>query len=263
MSKLSGNKPGQIRRREILELIKGREQCTIDELKAHFDVSIPTLYRDINELADEHLIGKKHGSVEYLKKRPRDISLDSRFEERMNRQSDAKEIIARKAVALLEEDDVIFLDSSTTVLRLVREFAQLNLGRLTIITNSCSIIGEFASLPPAMTLISIGGTYNPQLHSFLGGIATKALETLRINKLFFSAVGVSTTGAYTFHEDHAAFLGQIARRGTPVLLADSNKFEREALFRICELPQLGVLISNEEPPTEIASVCKKSNVQIF
>ncbi|QYY34337.1 DeoR/GlpR family DNA-binding transcription regulator [Ruficoccus sp. ZRK36] len=261
---ISGNKPSQTRRREILDFIKNRRHCTVEEIGQQFDVSIPTIYRDVNELAGEGLISRTHGGVGYIEaeSRPEDWA-QSRFGERMTRQLDAKRKIARKAATLLQEDDVVFLDSSTTVLQLAREAAALNLGRLTIITNSCAIINEFPSLPPTMTLISIGGTYNPQLHSFLGGIATKTVESMRITKLFFSAVGISVNGAFTFQEDHARFLGGLTDMASPILLADSSKFQREALFGICDLTKLSVLVSDTQPPEDIQEACTKSQTRIL
>ncbi|AHF92709.1 DeoR family transcriptional regulator [Opitutaceae bacterium TAV5] len=259
----TGNKPSQVRRREILELLRKREHCTIAELKKQFGVSIPTIHRDIDELAEARLVSKIHGGVEYLAPLSPESSATYGFEDRMNRQSEAKQEIARKAVVLIEEDDVVFLDSSTTALHLAREVARSKSGRLTLITNSCSIIGEFPSFPPSMTLISIGGTYHGQLHSFLGGIAVKTVESLRINKVFFSAVGVSANGVFTFHEDHAAFLARQISRCAPVLLADSSKFGREALFRVCELPQLNAMVSDQKPPKDILQALRNTTVKIL
>lgn len=243
------SKPGRVRRREILELLRECQHCTIAELGERFGISIPTVHRDINELVSANQVRKIHGGVEYALSSENDSSWNSGFEVRLNRYRQAKQEIARKAVHLLHEDDVIFLDSSTTALYLSRELVRADIGRLTVVTNSCCIASEFHCFPRHVTLISVGGVYNPQLNSFLGGIARDTVDSLRIGKVFLSAVGVSEHGIFTFHEDHAAFLRRLLEHcDTGILLADSSKFDREALFRICPLTSLTTVVGDRRIP---------------
>ncbi len=241
----------EIRRRELLALVTKRGHCTIAELSERFDVSVPTVHRDVDLLVASNQVRKIHGGVETMPRSAVDSSWNSGFEVRINRHRDRKREVARKAVQLLESDDTVFLDSSTTALYLAREIAGSDLGRLTIVTNSGCIASEFHRFPRHMTLVNIGGVYNAQLNSYLGRIARDAVTGLRIGKVFLSAVGVSAEGAFTFHEDHAAFLGQLLRDcGTRVLLTDSSKFGREALFRICGLAELSVIVTDRHLSAE-------------
>ena len=239
------SKLSEIRRREMLAFLKDRGHCAIGELGERFGVSVPTVHRDVDLLVAANQVRKIHGGVEYVAPSAVDTSWNSGFEVRLNRHRDRKREIARKAVRLLDPDDTVFLDSSTTTLYLAREIARADLGRLTIVTNSGSVSSEFHRFPRHMTLISIGGVYNAQLNSYLGRIARETVEGLRMGKVFLSAVGVSQDGIFTFHEDHAAFLGQLLGCcDTRVLLADSSKFGREALCRICGLSELTAIVSD-------------------
>jgi DeoR/GlpR family transcriptional regulator of sugar metabolism len=166
--------------------------------------------------------------------------------------------IAEKALALLEEDDVVFLDSSTTCLHLARAIRGSSLHRLTLVTNSNAIANEFPTFPRSFTLISLGGSYNPQLNSFLGGMTRDAAQHLRLRKVFFSAVGVSVDGAFTFHENHADFLRELIERAEQaILLADASKFGRDALFRVCDLPTISLIISDSPLPPDVAAGLEK------
>ena len=235
----------EIRRREVLALLKKRRHCTIAEIAERFDVSVPTVHRDMDLLVAANQVRKIHGGVEYVAPSAVDNSWNSGHEARLKRHRERKREIARKAVDLLAPDDTIFLDSSTTSLYLAREIAGAGLGRLTIVTNSASVASEFHRFPRHMTLISIGGVYNAQLNSFLGGIARETVQGLRIGKMFLSAVGISAAGIFTFHEDHAAFLARLLEAcNTRVLLADSSKFGREALFPICPLNDLTTVVTD-------------------
>ena len=242
-------KPRQVRRREILEHLEKQQHCTIADLSIHFGVSVPTIHRDVNDLISANQARKLHGGVEYVPPSVAESSWNSSFEVRINRHREQKQEIARKAVRLLQPDDVIFLDSSTTALYFSREITRVAHGRLTIVTNSCCIASEFHRFPPHMTLINIGGVYNAQLNSFLGGIARETVDALRIHQVFLSAVGVSENGIFTFHEDHAAFLRRLLERcDTGGLLADSAKFGHEALFRISALSKLSTIVSDHYMP---------------
>lgn len=259
MSISSVTKPSQLRRKEILKLLGEREHCTIVELTERFGVSVPTIYRDVDALVKTQQASKTHGGIKFrpgsaAKQQP----ATDNFEIRLHRQLKAKKEIARKALALLEEDDVVFFDSSTTVLHLAREVTGLRQKRLTVITNSGPVINEFPSFPPSITLIQIGGIYHAQLHSFLGGIAMQTVEALRINKVFFSAVGFTASGAFTFHEDHAAFLKRLMERCKGVFLADSSKFGREALFKICEWRDIDTFVGDSSLPSQALEFIKKS-----
>ena len=112
-------------------------------------------------------------------------------------------------------------------------------------------------MPQHMTLISVGGAYNAQLHSFLGSITQQTLDQLPITKAFVSAVGVSENGLYTFHEPHADFLKHLlSRSSNNILLADASKFNRQAVFHICDLNQINTIVSDRKIPKEAIKYLK-------
>ncbi|MBN2452589.1 MAG: DeoR/GlpR transcriptional regulator [Lentisphaeria bacterium] len=234
---------GGVRRREMLEVIRREGHCTMGELCERFGISLATVHRDTQALVLDHEVRKVHGGVEYVDPALRDGPWNSAFETRIHRHRAQKEEIARRAVSLVQADDVVFLDSSTTVLYLAREIMRSDRDRLTLVTNSVCVASEFHRFPRHMTLISIGGVYNSQLNSCLGGLARDALRGLRIGKTFLSAVGVSEHGIFTFHEDHASFLRELVEDSREaILLADSSKVGREALFRVCGLGALDAAV---------------------
>lgn len=252
-----------IRRQDMQEYLRERGHASIAELCERFGVSVATAHRDLNELLASGVVRKVHGGVEYTAPPGTEENWNSGFATRLRRNCEGKMAIAAKALALLEEDDVIFLDSSTTCLHLARAIRGSSLHRLTLVTNSNAIAAEFPAFPRNFTLLSLGGSYNPQLNSFLGGITRESARHLRLRKVFLSAVGVSADGAFTFHEDHAAFLRELIERGEQaILLADASKFEREALFRVCELSALSLIVSDGVPPSALASACAQAGCGI-
>ncbi|MFA7184532.1 MAG: hypothetical protein WC082_06560 [Victivallales bacterium] len=130
---------------------------------------------------------------------------------------------------------------------MARKLQKAPLSNLTVITNSILIIQEFYLFPPHFFLISVGGNFNCQLNSFLGRTALENLKRLKINKAFFSAVGLTEAGASTFHEAHAEFLKEVlALAEDNYLLIDSTKSGKSGIFAICPLKKIDHVLSDRK-----------------
>jgi DeoR/GlpR family transcriptional regulator of sugar metabolism len=245
------------RAQKILEILNLRQHCTVEELEQELQVSIPTIYRDINKLALRNLIVKNHGTIELPSANlTLDESVNSRHLLRLVKNRIGKEQIAAKAIHLINDDDVIFADSSTTVYYFIKKLLEHHkqFSNLTIVSNSGAIMRELTDPPPSITLIAIGGVYNTKLNSFLGRIAVNAIKQLHLSKAFISAAAVSTSEIYTFHEHHAEFLAQVIEHSdSSWLLADYLKFESRAVFPICRTAELSGIISDAKLPSQIAT----------
>ena len=229
----------------IIDYLKQKKRCSIQELTDRFRVSVATIYRDIAELAARDMVQKVRGGIA-LNERPagQRSSASSPFQERLLRDRDRKEAIAQKALRKIEENDILFLDSSTTVYYLALLLEKSNFSNLTIVTNSVTIIQEFHKFPAHYVRIGLGGSYDVQLNSFLGQATLRELEYLELSKAFLSAFGVADDKVTTNHEHHASLLIKVlelARR--KFLLADSGKFDRSGLFRIAHRRTFDGIIS--------------------
>ncbi len=238
------------RARKILEILNQRKRCSIEEFEPLLGVSAPTIYRDVNDLAKRNLLVKSHGQIELP---PTNLTLDesvnSRYMLRLAKNRIGKEQIAERAMNLISDDDIIFADSSTTVFYFIRKLIENHrrFSNLTIVSNSGAIIRELTDPPPSITLIALGGVYNAKLNSFLGRIALNAIQQLHITRAFISAAAISTSEVFTFHENHAEFLGQVIEHSdSSWLLADHLKFETRAVFPICPTTKFSGIISDNK-----------------
>ena len=246
-----------LRSLEIIDYLKERKYCSMDQLMKHFDVSPATIHRDIADLNRKKLIQKVHGGVSVMPVKE-SATVDSHFSGRINKEIEKKNIIAELALPYIEDGDIIFLDSSTTALHLARKIQKLKLANLTIITNSVHIIQEFCLFPPYFVLVGLGGNYNCQLNSFLGKSAIEGLQRLRIDKAFLSAVGAAAEGVTTYHEEHAEFLEKaMAQSGRKYLLIDSTKFERTGLFKFSDLKDFDIVFSDSKPSAALVDLCHR------
>ena len=218
----------------IVDYLKQKKYCSIRELTDHFKVSGATMYRDIAELTARDVVQRVHGGVALPERAAAGHpSSGSPFQERINWNRDKKEAIARQALGRVGENDILFLDSSTTVYCLAQLLEKTSFSNLTIVTNSAMIIQNFHKYPSHYVRIGLGGSYDLQLNSFLGQATLRELEYLEISKVFISAFGVGDDKVTTNHEHHASLLMKVLDLATHrYLLADGSKFNRSGLFRI-------------------------------
>jgi len=222
-----------IRTFAILDYLKEKKYCSFAELMEYFSISQATAHRDIAELYSSGLIRKIKGGIASVRSADPSLSLPSPYYERIKYNQDAKKAIAQKAIQEIQDGDIIFLDSSTTTFYLAEELYHSNFANLTIITNSVLIMQNFHKYPKHYVLISLGGTYDLPLNSFLGNTALNTLNSIQISKAFVSAFGICDNEVSTNHEYHADFLRKLLKSvNEKFLLCDQSKFNRTGLFPI-------------------------------
>ena len=238
----------KLRTYAIVDYLKQKKYCSIQELISHFKVSGATMYRDIAELAARDVVQRVHGGIA-LKERSAGSNQPSGspFQERLSWNRERKEIIALKALRRIGENDILFLDSSTTVHYLAQLLEKSAFSNLTIVTNSVTIIQNFHKYPSHYVRIGLGGSYDLQLNSFLGQSTLRELEYLEISKAFISAFGVGDDKVTTNHEYHASLLMKVLDlAGHKYLLADRSKFNRSGLFRIASCRAFDEILSDSD-----------------
>ena len=83
------------------------------------------------------------------------------------------------------------------------------------------------------SMIGLGGNYDPQLNSILGGAALEQLAGFNITKAFVSAFGLDDKTATTNHEHQAEILRDVLDAADRLyLLVDQAKLGRKGLYRI-------------------------------
>ena len=220
------------RRKMILAYLKRKKHCTLKELMTEFDVSSATIHRDVALLAKRDAIERVRGGLVY-NEAPDSNGNSAAFQERVVANRREKIAAAKKALALIEEGDIVFLDSSTTIYELALLLAHAEFDHLTIITNAVAVMNLFRKFPPHWSMIALGGNYDPQLNSILGDAAIEQLSRFNLTKTFVSCFGVDDKNATTNHERQAGILKRVlAAADKRYLLVDKTKIGRKGIYLI-------------------------------
>ena len=222
----------KLRSYDILDYLKARKRCTLAELMRKFGVSSATIHRDVAELEGRNAVERVRGGIVFVDA-PTPKPGGGDYQDRVIANSAAKERIARKALKLVTEGDILFLDSSTTVYSFAQLLRQQRFDHLTILTNSVSILQNFRKFPQHWVLIGLGGNYDPQLNSILGAEALRQLGEFNITKCFVSAFGLNDRMATTNHERQSELVKKVLDTAqSRYLLVDRSKFGRTGLYRL-------------------------------
>lgn len=233
----------KLRTKQIYEYLKQHQTCSFAELMARFKVSSATVHRYADELSKRDAVTRVRGGLTFNKaEAPRENS--AAYLDRVVTNRKEKIAAARKALMVIEEGDIVFLDSSTTVYELALLLREANLSHLTIVTNSVAIIQNFRKFPSHYVLIGLGGSYDPSLNSMLGSETIEQLSHMNITKAFVSAFGIDEKTATTNHERQAELLRQVLdATDKRYLIADKTKYGRRGLYRIASKGSFDTIFS--------------------
>ena len=246
-----------IRIRQILAYLKARKSCTLKELMDHFGVSSATIHRDVETLAKRDAVERVRGGLVY-NDAPTANGSSSAYQERVVAHRPEKIAVAEKALRIIEEGDIIFLDSSTTVYELALLLSHGEFDHLTVITNSIPVMHLFRKMPPHWAMIGLGGNYDPQLNSILGVSALEQLAAYNVTKAFVSAFGLDDKTATTNHEHQAEILRKVLDAADKrYLLVDHTKFGRKGLYRIAAKGGFDAILSDRD--TRSTSACRMAS----
>lgn len=222
----------KIRTHLILDYLKSKKRCTLEHLMQRFRISSATIHRDVAELARRDAVVRVRGGVVWNEAAAAQADAGNYLDRVVTHRKDKRKI-ARKALALVAEGDILFLDSSTTVYEFACVLRETDFQHLTIVTNSISIIQNFRKFPPQYVLIGLGGNYDAQLNSFLGAATLEQLSHFNVTKAFVSAFGMDAKTATTNHERQAETIRRVLdNAGKSYLLIDHSKINRTGLYRL-------------------------------
>ena len=224
------------RARAILQQVTQRQTVSVVDLCQITGASEATIRRDLNTLARQGRLVKIHGGAtsleeeEFLAREP-DLATKQRY-------AREKERIARYAAGLVGEDDVVYLDTGTTVLHMANYLKDS--GAL-FVTSSIDLAGMLSAHECHVYIL--GGTLKPGTVDIVGAEALAAIRRYNFTKVFLGTSGVSVSQGFTTPDPEAAALEALAatRAQSVYVLADSSKFGRVTAATILPLDRAQII----------------------
>ncbi|MGR8827843.1 DeoR/GlpR family DNA-binding transcription regulator [Leuconostoc citreum] len=224
------------RRYDILELVDQKGYVANQELADKFNISLVTIRKDLKRMEDFGLIKRTHGgaSLEGIDQLHRKMVHNYRY----------KVDVVRKAINLIQEDDVILLDEGSTNALLAKVLLTID-KRLHIITNSLDI-AQLIIKSPNIQLTVVGGTLQSQSRTLVGPLANYALNKINVDKAFISASGYSLEMGFTCNDfSQIEFVRNIAQARVKIcVLVDQSKFKTVGTTTLLDLSDINYIVTN-------------------
>ena len=243
------------RQKVILEYLSKEHRVTLQELSEYLNVSEDTIRRDVKELSDQGLLKAVRGGAVA----PSPIPLHFRNREKHDLEN--KKIIAEKALPLLKDGQVVFIDGGTTSLTLVASFPY-DL-KLTVITNSFPVAALIEDLPN-IDLIFAGGKMCKT------SFATSSIETIDFFRNFRADVFI--LGICSIHhergitgilyDDSMLKKNMIQNSNFVIALSSIEKVGTAESYFVCPIKDINVLVTNVSPEEESLKAYKNAGVTI-
>lgn len=228
----------------ILNTIRKNGAVTTGELMEALQVSIETVRRDLLHLERLGQLQRVHGGAVSQGEMQPYQALPQRLEANASGKTELCEV----AALLVNEDDIIFVDSGSTAVFFAKALLAKGI-RLTVVTHSMDVF-EILSGKENFQVILCGGFYDSAEKAFHGHLTLDTLRQLHVGKAFLCPSAISLrSGVWDYHPALVQVQAQvIAASDQVVFLADSDKFEKNAMLKLSDASTNHIYVTDSAFP---------------
>jgi len=228
------------RRERIQEYLGVYKVVSIADLSEMLNASEATVRRDLERLEDIGFLERTHGGA-ILSQR---LNLEQDYAQRAQRSPDEKRWIGATAASMIENGDIVFINSGTTTTEIIRHIpANLN---ITVFTNNLIAALEVGAID--FELVLLGGSFQPISNSVGGRFAVANLGHVYADKTFIGVDGISLKYGCTFPtnaEAEVVHRMMERTRGPIIVVADHTKWGMVSNFEVPRIDQIDRLITDD------------------
>jgi DeoR family transcriptional regulator, fructose operon transcriptional repressor len=204
------------------------------------ETSEATVRRDLEWLEQKGVLERTHGGA-ILSQR---MIFEQEYQQRAQHHPEEKKRIGELAASLIEEGDIVFVNSGTTATQ-VLQHVRRDLS-ITVFTNNVSAIVDIGD--PGFHYYLTGGEFQSRSNSLSGGLALDNLGLIYANKAILGVDGVSLKHGCTVPTDPEA--GVVRRmiertKGQVIVVADHSKWGVVSNFQVANITEIDKLVTDE------------------
>lgn len=225
---------------KILSILEEEQYVTAAKLSQMLYVSLPTIRRDLTELQRRGLIVRSHGGAKKIQAEHSVAPLN--FRKTVNPLE--KRALCCAAARLVKDNDIIFIDSSTTTLQMADFLGEKK--DITVITNGIPL--ATALVKKGIKTYCTGGEIFSNSMAHFGSFAEEFIQKFNIDTLFFSCHGVNAKGMLTDPSLPETQIRKVAinQSGKTVFLCDKTKLLLSTPYNLVPIQTIDYIISDTE-----------------
>jgi DeoR family fructose operon transcriptional repressor len=228
------------RRERIQNYLALHKIVRTDDLYRMLDTSEATVRRDLEWLEREGIVERTNGGA-MLSQR---LTLEPEYMQRAQKNPEQKKTIGELAASLIEDGDVVFINSGTTTTQVIRHIKDCS--GITVFSNNLYVALEVGDAGFKHHLI--GGEFQPHSNSVAGRFAIDNLRQVYADKAILGVDGISLMHGCTVPSNsEAEVVRQMIERtqGQIIIVADHSKWGVVSNFQIATIDEVDVLITDD------------------
>ena len=248
------------RHQAILDWLKEHGSISNSDIQEHFSVSYESAKRDLRILEEKGLLKRTHGGAlpvhQVAMGRPANSTIRDYGEIKKN-----YFLIAQKAITMIEDNDVIFL-SSTTVCYFIAQTLPIN-KRVRVVTNSIIIAEELRS-KENVSVILLGGEMDKKGNCY-DAFAINTVNKLRIDKSFICSAAISAEFGLSIQKSAAiSFFNAVMDSSKKNIgLFPKEKIGFDSIISICPAERLDILITDWDAMEEDLVLFREKGIEVL
>ena len=246
--------PRQIK---LLDTVALHGAASVEQLAGSLGVTLQTVRRDVQRLADAGLLTRFHGGVRVPNSTTENLAYRQR--ETLNAQGKAR--IAQAVAASIPNDCSLILNIGTTIEAIAR--ALLRHTGLRVLTNNLNVAGILSGNPACEVLVA-GGSVRPRDRAIVGEATVDFIRQFKVDIAVIGISGIEADGTlrdYDLREVRVA-KAIVSRAREVWLAADATKFNRPAMVELARLDQIDRLFTDMAPPAPFPQLLEDAGVRL-
>lgn len=251
----------QERRKQILDYITQHQKADIRELSQLLNATEITIRRDLIELEKTKMLIRTHGGA-VISEQKKSVWQTTSVYNRLERNKDQKERIAKFAATLINDSESLFIDGGSTTQTLAPLIKDRR--NMLFVTNSPDI-ADILLENEENRIIQIGGELTRDTHLTIGPDTEDGIRKYYVDKFVTGVTGIDPDeGCYAAIPAEASMKRTfVAHARETILLVDSSKFSRKAFCLAFPISGVGTIITDSDTPKEIVEKLRERNIKVY
>ena len=243
------------RQLQLLKEVRTRQSATVEQLAQALGVTLQTVRRDVQRLADEGLVTRFHGGVRVPSSTVENIAHTQR--EALHASEKAR--IARCVAHEIPHHCSLILNIGTTTEAVAR--ALLHHKGLRVITNNLNVAAILSGNPESEVIVA-GGVVRPRDRGIVGETAVDFMRQFKVDIAVIGTSGIEADGSLRDFDYREVKVAQtiIAQSRQVWLAVDHSKFNRPAMVQLATLAQIDRVFTDARPPEPFPALLEDAGV---
>ena len=244
----------------ILQNLHQDGKVRVKTLSEQFQVTEDCIRKDLKVLENAGKLKRTYGGAILSQ----DYPLERDVIDRRTYNEDKKIIIAKKAAELIKDHETIFLDISTTNIKLAEILVETR-KRLVVVSNMIDIL-QILARSSTITPIGTGGTMYRTVNGFMGAATIEVIKQYSFDRAFIGSCGVdmvdlsiTTLGV----EDGLTKKAALQSSRHKYIVMERDKFYFNDSYKFAHFDDINGIITDENPDQSTMNVLDSAGITLY